>query len=162
MPELWQPIEGYEGLYEVSSEGRVRSFARNRERVLKQNTNKYPCVVLCANGVRRTFTVHRLVAKAFVRGNHNLTVNHKDGDKKNNRADNLEWISHSDQQKHAIQARLRSRAWGRALRNGPNPEQWAEMYLKYLDGQKQRDIAINYGVSQSYVSTAIKRYLRSL
>lgn len=105
--EIWRSITGYEGLYEVSDAGRVRSLnritdngKRIRGKLIKPHTNRatgYSCVGLCKGGRRRTITVHRLVALAFVPSVDGAnTVNHIDEDKQNNNAYNLEWLTLTD------------------------------------------------------------------
>ena len=108
MIEEWRPIEGYEGLYEVSSYGRVRSLDKyvkckgesyrlHKGKVLSpaKDTIGYLFVILHCNGKCKTIRVHKLVAEAFLPNPENLTeVNHKDEDKINNRADNLEFCDH--------------------------------------------------------------------
>ena len=107
--ERWVDAVGYEGLYQVSDKGRVKSLAkreyggaRNRirsELFLKQHKNRkgYPMVTLRKEGVRKTYSVHRLVAKAFVPNVFNKPqVNHKDMDRANNNASNLEWMTGSE------------------------------------------------------------------
>ena len=109
MSEEWRPIEGYEGLYEVSSYGRVRSLDRyvktcyeayklHKGKILSpaKDKNGYLKVHLCCNGKHNIIRVHRLVCKAFIPNPDNLPeVNHKDEDKTNNSVDNLEWCDHS-------------------------------------------------------------------
>ena len=106
--EIWKPIEGYEGLYEVSNTGQVRSLDRyvknghssyrlQKGRVLSPTKHRYGYlfVILTCNGKHKMFLVHRLVAQAFILNPDNLPqVNHKDEDKSNNRVDNLEWCDH--------------------------------------------------------------------
>lgn len=92
--EIWKDVVGYEGLYQVSNMGRVRSFKRGKVRVLKPNTNKrgYLHVVLSKNNSLKTLRIHRLVAQAFLPNPNNLPqVNHKDEDKTNNIVTNLEY-----------------------------------------------------------------------
>ena len=100
--EQWKSVEGYEGLYEVSDQGRVRSLGNNKsrkEKILKQQKNKggYLKVSLCKDGHLKPLFVHRIVAKAFIPNPNNLeTVNHKDEVKSNNAATNLEWMTQGD------------------------------------------------------------------
>ena len=99
--EIWKDIEGYEGLYQVSNKGRIKSLnridSRGRkvnEKILssKPNNKGYLRVHLYKNGKRKPFSVHRLVAIAFIPNPNNLLeVNHKDENKENNTVDNLEW-----------------------------------------------------------------------
>lgn len=96
MEEIWLPVKGYEGFYEVSNFGNVRSLNYNhtgQRKVLSQGEDKgYLKVVLCKNGKTKNFSVHRLVAEAFLP---NLLdeqeVNHIDENKQNNQVSNLEW-----------------------------------------------------------------------
>lgn len=117
--EIWKDIKGYEGLYQVSNLGRVKSTERE---ILCSNQyvkfkRTYPEIVLSAyslehnykqvtiskNGVNKGFLVHRLVAEAFIPNPGNKPeVNHIDGDPSNNSADNLEWVTRSENMTHAL------------------------------------------------------------
>lgn len=112
----WKPVKDFEGYYEVSDDGEVRSLDRpvrsrwGGERmikgvVLKQATSKkgYKTIVLHKNKLWYQKQVHRLVAEAFIPNPLNLPqVNHKDTDKANNKVDNLEWITGVDNIRHAF------------------------------------------------------------
>lgn len=119
--EEWKPIEGYEGLYEISNFGRVKSLVGwnghkyvKRERILapsKQQTNpnySRSIVKLNKNGKSKDFKVHRLVAKAFIPNPNNYKViNHKDGNPLNNKVENLEWCTQKMNIKHALENELK-------------------------------------------------------
>lgn len=117
--ETWADIEGYEGLYQVSTLGRVRSLDRItqctncygnkvdvtiRGKLLRGSKDfaGYLVVMLYGSKSRTTCKVHRLVAKAFISNPENKPeVNHIDGDKSNNYVDNLEWVTGSENKAHA-------------------------------------------------------------
>ena len=97
--ELWKDIEGYEGLYKVSSYGNVLSLkycGSNRKHLLAPNPDHkgYLMVYLSKKGKTKTFKIHRLVASAFIPNPHNLPqVNHIDENPNNNKVENLEWCT---------------------------------------------------------------------
>lgn len=97
--QIWKDIEGYEGLYQVSNTGKVRSLNYRRTgktKVIKQSTDKlgYKSVFLCKDGKNKGYLVHRLVALAFIPNPNNYPViNHKDENPSNNYYKNLEWCT---------------------------------------------------------------------
>ena len=94
MKEIWKDIKGYEGLYQISNFGNIKSLRTNKLVKAFKNTKGYCQVSLWNNNVKKMFVVHRLVAQEFIPNPNNLLqVNHKDEDKKNNNVDNLEWCS---------------------------------------------------------------------
>ena len=99
--ESWLPIVGYDGKYEVSDFGRVKSFARYKDgRIMKLTIDKdgYITVNLCNNGVK-ILKVHRLVLQTFLPIEEIKEVNHKNHIKSDNRLENLEWCNHSENQR---------------------------------------------------------------
>jgi NUMOD4 motif/HNH endonuclease len=121
--ETWKDIEGFEGHYQISSLGNVKSLERMREsshgnmahmqeRILKQKTGKcgYKVIGLCKENKKTHPSVHRLVALSFIPNVDNKdTVNHIDCDKTNNKVSNLEWSTHTEQMKHAVENDLLER-----------------------------------------------------
>jgi hypothetical protein len=110
--EIWKDINGYEGLYQVSNLGNVKSLDRviwnghahhlHKGRVMKPKGNRYKDVILCKEGKGKKHYVHRLVALEFIPNTLNKAeVNHKNGIKEDNRLDNLEWSTSKENKKHA-------------------------------------------------------------
>lgn len=107
--EVWVDIENYNGVYQISNIGNVRSLYYNRRlttkyTLLKQRVNPdgYMCVGLTLNKKQKKQRVHRLVAMGFIDNPENKSeVNHKDGVKKNNTVGNLEWNTHRENMVHA-------------------------------------------------------------
>ena len=122
MEEVWKDSPGYEGMYQVSNLGQVRSYGRycnNRYnkvwrpgRILSagKDNKGYLTVVLCLNDTRHTVKVHRLVAELFIDNPENKDqVNHINGNKQENCVANLEWCTQSENMMHAWQIGLQSR-----------------------------------------------------
>ncbi len=119
--EIWAPLFGYEGVYEVSSFGRVKALEREwysgehlnikkskKEHLMKLHLNKYGYVSVTLNNRGQSKrTVHRLVALTFILNPHNKPyINHKDGDRTNNHINNLEWCTNSENILHAYKTGL--------------------------------------------------------
>ena len=116
MIDLWTPIKGFEGIYQVSNLGEVRSRPRKITeknsgkinflpgRVLKQkNHNGYRSVNLSKGGIFKSYTIHRLVATGFIDNPNNYPIiNHIDFNKSNNRVDNLEWCDYKHNALHSM------------------------------------------------------------
>ncbi len=118
--EIWKDIKGYDGLYQVSNFGRVKSLARTnvkgkgnyyrKEKIKKQyktkhssNKTSYFHVSLSKNGIIKRYSVHRLVAIAFIPNKENKEyVNHKNENGLDNRVENLEWVSNSENQLYSL------------------------------------------------------------
>lgn len=107
--EIWKDVEGYEGHYEISSLGKFKSSKYGRKTILTQQigTTGYFHVFLSVKSKVKIIKTHRLVAKAFIPNPQNKPqVNHKDGNKLNNRLSNLEWVTHKENAEHAYKSGL--------------------------------------------------------
>jgi len=127
--EVWKDIQNYEGLYQVSNLGRIKALAKTYrtgeyygeryqpEKIIKPFSNyRYLCVDLNKNAVSKKHRVHRIVAITFLENPNNLSeVNHINGDKFDNRAENLEWCTRSHNQLHAYSIGLQKVKHGAEL-----------------------------------------------
>lgn len=118
MQEIWKDIKGYEGLYQVSNLGRIKSFYFKNEKILKtffrnknwkhKNKKTYISVNLVKNQKIKSYFVHKLVAETFLdKKTEDVEINHKNGNKLDNRLVNLEYITHLENIKHSIQKKLK-------------------------------------------------------
>jgi len=103
------PVAWYEGRYSITDEGQVINLANNQPLSLRQNQNGYLIAVLAnGNGTSEQLLVHRLVALHFIPNPHgHPQVNHKNGNKQDNRSANLEWVSATENAQHALRTGLR-------------------------------------------------------
>lgn len=120
--EEWKDVKGYEGFYLISNYGRVMSLRRKRytgaesyyyqeTRILKPYTDTYgyySITLTNSSGKRRNHKIHRLIAQAFIENTEAKScINHIDGDKKNNKINNLEWCTKKENNVHAVKTGLR-------------------------------------------------------
>ena len=162
--ETWKPVPGYESLYEVSDMGRVKSLGRpykmrnsrkpdvimeckKPERILKTGGKGYRQVMLyAADGSKSQPLVHRLVLLAFVGEAHGMECNHRNGDKTDNRLENLEWVTHSGNMIH------RCRVLDKVVREKAPKAKLTEQQVVQLrqakaSGQPISPLAREFGVS---------------
>ena len=149
--EIWQDIEGYEGYYQVSNKGRVKSLRRNiflKPSIQERGNHKRSSVKLCVNKKNGTARIHRLVAKAFIPNPLGYrTVNHKDGNSLKNNVENLEWCSQKQNVQHAIKTGLRKT-------HKFDKETLSRLY----EEKTSKEIAVIYGVSYGTILKAIERH----
>ena len=156
---IWKDIPGYQGFYQASNEGEIKSLSRIvkhnlggdkilRERVLKGYVNKYGYrrVELSKNGTSKQYSEHRLIALTFL-GESDLTVNHKDGNKLNNNIDNLEYLSGADNTKHAVETGL--------IKNNSNIYK-TEIIKDYQNGYRLRELESKYKTSHHDIRRILK------
>lgn len=166
MEETWKEVVGYEGLYEISNLGRVRSHhpsPRRKSEFLKDaNIRGYRMVVLSkGDGSKpKSALVHRLVAIAFLGEAPDVrrpTVNHKNLNKADNRVENLEWLSHADNNRHA--APLIPHQRGEERPNAKLTEQSVrEMRARYSAGGITFDeLGAQFGISGTYCHIVVRR-----
>jgi len=173
--EVWKDVGGFEGAYQVSNLGRVRSLTRvitskykksNRTRVtigrtLKCNPGKlgYPM----ASIRDRAEKVHRLVAKAFIPNPDNKPfVNHKNGIKNDNRVENLEWVTFAENIQHAYDIGLLVRVGKKGVESNLtklSPKEVIEIRKIWVSGSRPRqiDIANMFGISRRNVAMIVQR-----
>lgn len=151
--EVWKDVVGYEGLYQVSSFGRVKRLKNGKERILKPilHCSGYLYVNLFKNKIHEGFRVHRLVAMTFIPNLNDLPqVNHKDENKMNNHAENLEWCD----AKYNTNFGTRTKKAAEKLTNGKLSRK-INQYT--LDGEfvqtwpSMRQVERELGISQSNV-----------
>lgn len=151
--EVFKDIKGYEGLYQISNYGSVKSFKWGKKRILKlANNNKgYLVVTLCKNGIKNQILAHTLVIKHFIENTLNKPfTNHKDCNKKNNYYKNLEWVTNSENLIHAHKN-------GISYAYPKKTYQYCSKTLKYLksfESINQLTNELNYGNNK--VRRAIK------
>lgn len=154
MKEIWEDVRGYEGLYQVSNFGNVKSLNYNKtkqEKILKPKTSSaYNIVCLCKNGNNKYCSIHRLVANAFIPNPYSYSdINHIDGNKRNNSVKNLEWVSRSENMKHAC------------YKLNKNPREWSKTKVRCIETQEvfetQTEAAKKYKTSQGAIGNAARK-----
>lgn len=174
MEEVWRDVQGYEGLYQVSNLGNVKSMEREitrtlkngkistfikKEKVLKAplDISGYPRVSLYKDGKSNFVFVHRLVAQMFlddVELTTEMQVNHKDGIKNNNHVENLEWCTRSENLKHAHEIGIKKALKGEELWNSKLTEENVREIRELLkQGLTGVSIAKRFGVHPMQISS---------
>lgn len=164
----WTPAHGWEDRYEVTSHGKVRSKSRvvqssygktrriqGRE-LRPQLIRGYPAICLCVDGKRKNLLVHRIVAETFILNpERKPCVNHLDGDRQNNKVDNLEWCTHAENMRHAHETGLIPPSTigpGEACPASKlNDISVAEIKKHLRNGVRQNKLAAQYGVAKGTI-----------
>lgn len=163
---IWKDVEGFEGLYKVSSEGVLVSLPRcgTKGGVIKRfKTNRgYEIYTISKNGKPYHKSVHRLFAQHFIPNPKNkLYVNHIDGNPLNNTLDNLEWVTQSENVLHAIKTGL----FNSVGENNSQAKLTDQEVLEIRDLYKhkiynQRELGEIYGVFQTNISSIVRHQTR--
>lgn len=152
MQEIYKDVVGYEGLYQVSNLGNVKSFKKDKNGVLLKpgkNTSGYLFVILYKNINKKCITIHRLVMLSFKKNISNkLEINHINGVKYDNRIENLEWCTSSENQLHAYKIGLKTAKGENHNRSKLTNEQ---VLLIRNDNRTHKEIAKDYNVSKSTI-----------
>lgn len=173
--EIWKDVPGYEGLYQASDFGRIKSLERTiykvmngggihgykrRERILNQyNNNDYLIVRLSKDGLMTNCYAHILVADSFIPNPMNLPeINHEDGNKQNNNLYNLKRVTASENQLHAYRMGLQVAKFGEDHHRSKLSNEDVNEIRKLVDaGFFQIYVAKRFNVSASLVNTIVKR-----
>lgn len=166
--EIWRPVVGYEGWYSVSNLGKIRRDRINsytsggimKTRIIIDKG--YEQVNLCRDGVRQEFKVHKLVAAAFIGPRPNkYQINHKNGIKTDNSADNLEYLTASENQLHSVKHGLFQDSSGSRNPMAKTNEETVLKIRSEFDGNNRRESAKNlsekYGIRRADIYRIINR-----
>ena len=162
--EYWKDKKDYEGQYQLSNLGRVKSIKFGKEIILKQNIRRgYYYVVLSKNGIVKNYFVHRLVAEAFLDNPDNLPcVNHKDENKLNNNVDNLEWCDRLYNVRYGTGIERRSKKRSKPVLQydleGNFIKEWVSINECVRNGYNQGNVAACCRGERKYHKDCIWRY----
>ena len=169
--EIWVDIEGYEGKYKISNKGRVKSLARQvthdgithtlPERIMsawRGTTSLYDRIRLYKYGIGTKFSIHRLVARHFLADwTPDMEVNHLDGNRYNNSADNLEMCTRQRNMEHAIATDLKHDYGEKSVNAKLTNVQAEDIRARYhAGGITLEQLGKEYGVSRQTVSAIIR------
>lgn len=163
MTEIFKPVIGYDGIYEISNFGKVKSLARkgkgsrNTDIILSPGMggSGYYFVYLCKNGTNKMFMIHRLVAINFLDNPENKReVNHINGIKTDNRLENLEWVTPSENILHGIRLGIMNTAKGSQKKNSLFTEdEVRKIKIRLNNGEIGFRIAKELGVDKGVISS---------
>ena len=160
MEEVWKPVKGYEGIYEVSSLGRFKSLERDvestfygrprtlhlKEKILKQQQHPkgYMLISIGTGEDKVTLKMHRVVAEAFIPNPHNLPeVNHKNEQPDDNRVENLEWCDHAYNNAYGNHGYRIAQATGKRVRQLTRDGQIVDEYYSANEAARRTGISID-------------------
>lgn len=142
--DLWRDIPDFEGLYQASANGEIRSLYTNIILKPEISKNGYCKVTLCKDKKRKLLSIHRLVAMTYLDNySENLQVNHKDGNKQNNNVSNLEMVTCKENIQHSFKNKLQV-----AKKGKEHP-----LYKKYGVENKTSKKVVQYDMQGNYIKT---------
>ena len=157
--EDWRNVVGYEGLYQVSNYGRIKSFHSVCSRIIRYTSNKkiYPTVGLTKNGKTKNYGVHVLVATAFIKNPENFpVVHHKDNSKFNSCFWNLDWVTYSANARLAFQMGVK-KSFGHVKKLTPNQVRYIRKNYKPYDKKfGARALAKKFNVNVNVITNVVK------
>lgn len=157
MNEIWKDIKGYEGLYQVSNLGNVKSLCNNKtrkEKILKPKQRKgYLYVGLCKNGKVKQYLVHRLVAEHFIPNPNNLPqIDHINTNKTDNRVENLRWVTQKENSNNPLTIDKLNKPIIQFSKDGELIKKW----------NSAMDVQRELGIKQTNISNCCKGKLKSV
>lgn len=171
--EIWKDVKGFEGIYQISNYGNLKSLERKtfnkgtccynliKEKILKKATDKDGYVKYCLflKGNRENKSAHRLVALAFIENPENKPqVNHIDGNKKNNHVSNLEWCTASENSNHALNMGLSYQKPGEGHHMSKLTEKEVIVIRElYKNNTTQKEISFLFNVSQTQIYRIVNK-----
>jgi len=156
--EIWKTIEGYEGLYEISNLGNLKRVKNTHYNKSSLDDDGYLHIGLCKNCKSKNFFIHRLVALAFIPNPENKPqVNHKNGIKTDNRVENLEWCTLSENRQHAYKTGLQKGAVGTKAGSSKLTEKQVLEIREIGKTKTLLEIAMIYNVSFQTISRILNR-----
>lgn len=168
--EIWSDISGYEGMYQVSNQGRIRGLDRiivqkdgKKQKIRGKiisigiKNNGYYMGQICSKGKMVNLTVHRLMALAFIpKVEGKEYVNHIDGNRANNNLSNLEWVNMKENSLHGVnRAKEEQRLYTSCKKN--TPEFILLLRAEYANGKGQTQISKEYGIKYNSLGHILKR-----